>query len=134
MTTAEDPRYLKYFKLFDEEKFFEAHEVLEDLWRETKGQERDFYQGLIQLAAALVHYQKNHLTGSQELYRKASRYLKACPPDFGGVAVSALLKDFQAFLAAWSQDPENPLLARKLIPRIGWYRHAAKEKDRTQKI
>ena len=33
-----DPRYLEFFELFNREEFFEAHEVLEGLWRETEGE------------------------------------------------------------------------------------------------
>jgi predicted metal-dependent hydrolase len=46
-------------KLFNEERFWESHEVLEQIWRESKGLERDAVQSLILTAAAFVHYQKN---------------------------------------------------------------------------
>src|SRR5712691_4761886 len=45
--------------LFDQERFWEAHEVLEEIWHPATGVERDIIQGLILTAAALVHYQKN---------------------------------------------------------------------------
>lgn len=44
--------------LFNEERFWESHEVLERVWRESKGEERDALQGVILTAAAFVHYQK----------------------------------------------------------------------------
>jgi hypothetical protein len=45
--------------LFNEERFWEAHELLEEIWHPATGVERDIIQGLILTAAALVHYQKN---------------------------------------------------------------------------
>jgi len=45
--------------LFNEERFWESHEILEQLWRESTGGEREILQGLILTAAAFVHYQKN---------------------------------------------------------------------------
>ncbi len=45
--------------LFNQERFWEAHELLEEIWHPAKGVERDTIQGLILTAAALVHYQKN---------------------------------------------------------------------------
>jgi len=45
--------------LFNQERFWEAHEVLEEIWHPATGVERDIIQGLILMAAALVHYQKN---------------------------------------------------------------------------
>ncbi len=68
---TEDPRYTQYFQLFHQEKFFEAHEVLEALWKETHGAQREFYQGLIQIAAALVHLQKQNRPGAEALFKKA---------------------------------------------------------------
>ena len=45
--------------LFNEERFWESHEVLEQLWRTSNGLERDALQGLILTAAAFVHYQRD---------------------------------------------------------------------------
>src|SRR5712692_10453308 len=45
--------------LFNQERFWEAHEVLEEIWHPATGADRDIIQGLILTAAALVHYQKN---------------------------------------------------------------------------
>jgi uncharacterized protein len=46
-------------ELFNMERFWESHEVLEQIWRGSRGSERDTIQGLILTAAAFVHYQKN---------------------------------------------------------------------------
>ncbi len=46
-------------QLFNEERFWECHEVLEQIWHPAKGTERDIIQGLILVAAALVHAQKD---------------------------------------------------------------------------
>lgn len=45
-------------RLFNEERFWESHEVLEQIWRESTGEERDALQSVILAAAAFVHYQK----------------------------------------------------------------------------
>jgi hypothetical protein len=44
--------------LFNNEKYWKTHEVLEGVWKHTYGVERDLLNGLILVAAALVHYQK----------------------------------------------------------------------------
>src|SRR2546425_6574104 len=44
--------------LFNEERFWECHEVLEQAWHASKGVERDAIQSIILAAAAFVHYQK----------------------------------------------------------------------------
>jgi hypothetical protein len=45
-------------QLFNEERFWECHEALEQAWHASKGVERDAIQSIILTAAAFVHYQK----------------------------------------------------------------------------
>jgi len=45
-------------RFFNEERFWECHEVLEQAWHVSNGVERDAIQGMILTAAAFVHYQK----------------------------------------------------------------------------
>jgi len=46
--------------LFNEQRYWECHETLEQIWRrQEKGDERDVQQGIILAASALVHFQKN---------------------------------------------------------------------------
>jgi predicted metal-dependent hydrolase len=58
-TRAEDEVLREGIDLFNQERFWEAHEVLEEIWHPATGVDRDTIQGLILTAAALVHYQKN---------------------------------------------------------------------------
>src|SRR5476651_355281 len=72
-----DPRYAGYFVLFNRQEFYEAHDVLEDLWLADKhGPNGNFYKGLIQLAGAFVHLQKNRLRPSAALFKLAQTNLE----------------------------------------------------------
>ena len=72
-----DARYAGYFALFNQQKFYEAHDILEDLWiPDRKGVNGDFYKGLIQLAGAFVHLQKNRLRPSAALFKLAHANLE----------------------------------------------------------
>ena len=122
MAVNPDPRYAEYFRLFAGEKFFEAHEVLEALWRETKGKDRDFYQGLIQLAASLVHFQRGNSAGAKELFCTASHYLEPYLPDYQGVDVREILKDFRDFLGVWSQHLNDPSFVQNRLPKIALHK------------
>jgi hypothetical protein len=44
---------------FNEEKFWIAHEILESVWKQSEGTEKDLVGGIILVCAGLVHYQKN---------------------------------------------------------------------------
>lgn len=47
-------------EMFNEQRYWECHETLEQMWRrEPRGPEKDVQQGLILAASALVHFEKN---------------------------------------------------------------------------
>lgn len=45
--------------LFNEERYWECHEVLEGVWKKERGEEKKLLQGIILVCAAFVHSQKN---------------------------------------------------------------------------
>jgi predicted metal-dependent hydrolase len=77
---ALDPHYLGYFHCFNKQLFYEAHEVLEHLWLSDKhGLNSAFYKGLIQLAGAFVHLQRNHPPPAAALFKLALANLDKYP-------------------------------------------------------
>ena len=44
---------------FNEERFWECHELLEGIWKKSTGAERTLLQGVILVAAAFVHLQRD---------------------------------------------------------------------------
>jgi hypothetical protein len=60
---------------FNSGRYFECHETLEELWQEERGNVRDLYKGLIQVAAAFVHVSRGNLKGANRLLRTALGYL-----------------------------------------------------------
>jgi hypothetical protein len=56
-----DPRYQGYFACFNAQQYYEAHDVLEDLWLSARDENYLFFKGLIQFAGAFVHLQKQFL-------------------------------------------------------------------------
>ena len=78
-----DPHYLGYFECFNQQLFYEAHDVLEELWlAERRGPNNGFYKALIQFAGAFVHLQKNRLRPSAALLKLARSYLAAYPDSY----------------------------------------------------
>jgi predicted metal-dependent hydrolase len=80
--TAHDPRYLEGIEHFNKCDFFEAHEVWEELWADTQGPPRRFYQGLIQVAVCLHHFGNGNIRGAKKLYHGCRGYLEAYRPKY----------------------------------------------------
>lgn len=75
--------YLGYFECFNRQMFYEAHDVLEELWlaEGRSGANYGFYKGLIQFAGAFVHLQKNRLRPAAALFKLSQSYLQQyCSP------------------------------------------------------
>jgi len=78
--------YLGYFECFNRGMFYEAHDVLEELWLPSRGGPDDaFFKGLIQFAGAFVHLQKHsakyqRLKPAAALFRLARAILQKSPP------------------------------------------------------
>ena len=91
-TSKYDPRYLRFFECFNRQLYFEAHEVLEALWLpQRQGPHGPFYKGLIQLAGAFVHLQKNRPGPAARLLELAQGNLQQFPATYEGLAVGAVL-------------------------------------------
>lgn len=116
--------YLGYFDCFNRQLFYEAHDVLEDLWLADKyGPNGNFYKGLIQLAGAFVHLQKNRLRPSAALFKLARTNLEKYPSPHEKLNLAAV----QQLMAGWEFQLEkdgfqvNPLTATH-VPQLALQR------------
>jgi len=126
-----DARYLGYFECFNAGQFYEAHDVLEDLWLETRCQpDADFYKALIQLAGGFVHLTMHEnskwpaagprLRPAHRLLGKARNYLKNYPNPHHGLdlpAVFQLIDHWKSHLEL-GRFNNNPLHTQP-PPRLG---------------
>lgn len=71
--------------LWDEQRYFEAHECLEDVWHAAQEEDRDFWQGVIQVAVGCCHHQRGNVAGAVGLLRRAADRLAAYPDVYHGV-------------------------------------------------
>jgi hypothetical protein len=116
-----DDRYLAGVMLFNARDYFEAHEVWEDLWAESHGDERRFYQGLIQAAVGLCHFGNGNLAGAVKLYRSSREYMERCASPFLGVDSADFWRRMEACYRPLlqSSQPDRALRPDEtLLPRI----------------
>ena len=104
-------RYGTGIQLFNTGEFFEAHEVLEDVWREAPASEKQFLQGLIQVAVALHHHSQGNLVGARSVLERAARNLGAYADTHAGFNIAELLcelSEWQCYLNNGSAAPPLP--------------------------
>lgn len=92
-----DQRYLAGLRLYYLQRYWDSHEEWEEIWRESEGAERHFYQGLIQVDAALIHTQREHWGGVANLLARSLSHFEQCPDHLLGMDVARLREQLRAY-------------------------------------
>ena len=125
-----NPYYLAFFSCWNEQRYYEAHDVLEQLWLNTKSPDADFFKGLIQAAGAFVHLQKHfehplhakhsrRLPPAVRLFRLAEKNLSSFAPWHHALDVAALCQLLSRYAdeivaSDYTTNPWSPETAPKL--------------------
>jgi len=130
------PCYRAFFRCWNEQRYYEAHDVLEQLWLDTESPDADFFKGLIQAAGAFVHLQKRfefpshakhskRLPPAVRLFRLAQRNLVNFAPWHHGLDVAALCQLLdrcaeEIVVSDYTINPWSPETAPKLhLRKVG---------------
>ena len=70
------PEARRGIDLYNQGKFFEAHEVLEAAWMKTGEPERDLYQGILQIGLAYYQISRGSYRGAIKMFIRGQRTLK----------------------------------------------------------
>lgn len=97
--------YLEGIRLFNVGEFWHAHEQWEACWMIAREPETTFYQGIIQAAAALVHWQRGNPRGLRRNWEKGRPKLVALPPVMLGLDLHALIADMDRFVKTGGDSP-----------------------------
>jgi FMN phosphatase YigB (HAD superfamily) len=80
---------------FRKGRFFEAHEEWEALWKTAVGRDKVFLQGLIQLAAGLVHVQRGGFAPAERLFALALEKLETFRRNHAGLPIREICKELR---------------------------------------
>ena len=118
---------------FNTHRFFECHETLEDIWRAERRPMRQFYKGVIQVAAGFHHLRRNNWKGTVNKLESGTRYLEPFRPRYLGVDVQRLIDEARRCRAAVMELGREHIAEfdRSHIPTIAFdEREAAEEAAR----
>ncbi len=110
-----DRHYAGFFRCFNAQLYYEAHDVLEEVWLPIRGQpQAKFYQGLIQMAGGFVHLQKQRLGPAARLFALALANFEGYPARHAGIDLDVIRElcrqhrqaviDSGETLNPWSKD------------------------------
>jgi predicted metal-dependent hydrolase len=122
MEAQDDPRFLKGIDEFNQRLFFECHETLEEIWLEERGEDRRFYQGIIQVAAGYFKLEQGVPAGAIKLWHSGLEKLEPYAPVYLGINLDSFVravKENLAELEAFQEKGEEcPTLNIPLLLRV----------------
>jgi predicted metal-dependent hydrolase len=92
MEAQDDPRFIKGIDQFNQGLFFECHETLEEIWLEEHGEDRKFYQGIIQIAAGYFKLEQGVPAGAIKLWHTGLEKLEPYAPVYFGIDVESFVR------------------------------------------
>ena len=99
-----DARLREGIRLFNEQQFFECHEILEPYYQEAEAPNKPFLEGLIQLAAAFRLYREfGEIKGPVRMVHQALVRFENYQPSFLEICVNELSQAAEA----WAKAAEN---------------------------
>ncbi len=96
--TKDSQLLAKGVALFNHQQYWHAHEAWEQVWLKAGEPEATFYKGLIQTAAALVHWQRGNLRGLHLNWRKARPHLVAIADRIQVIHINELITTMDHFV------------------------------------
>ena len=91
--------YLEGIEHFNAGRYFDAHEVWEEIWLRSSGDTKVFYQMLIQAAVALYHYERGNARGARGMHANVVDKLERLPSFLMSLDLGDFSRQFRGFFA-----------------------------------
>lgn len=116
------PQAAEGLRLFNEGKYFEAHEALEVAWLEERGRVRDLYRGILQVGVAYLHITRGNYNGAIKVYGRSIKWLKDWADICRGIHVAQLRRDAEAALLEMTRLGKERIgeFDRGLLKPVRW--------------
>ncbi|XPV76939.1 MAG: DUF309 domain-containing protein [Desulfovibrio sp.] len=114
------PELFEAVELFNEQEFYEAHEVLEDLWHDEPRPIRAVYQGVLQIGVGIYHMERGNFKGAVRLIGGGCELIEPHGEEALDLCLGKLRRDGLALLAELTRLGPDRLeeLDRTLIMTI----------------
>ncbi|MGV0028869.1 DUF309 domain-containing protein [Phormidesmis priestleyi] len=113
---------------FNQGEFYACHDTLEAIWIEAPPSEKNFYQGILQIAVALYHLGNQNWRGAVILLGEGANRLCKYPADYGAIEVGDLVDQSVELLSALQAAGSDRVQDVVLVPSV------SETHDKTGKI
>ena len=95
--TFED-NFFNALNLFNDQKWYEAHDAFEDIWNTLDGDERQIIQGILQVAVSQFHLSRGNLNGATILLGEGIGRIKPRTNINLGIDLETFCKNLESLL------------------------------------
>ena len=104
----ESSEFWQGIEQFNQEEFYDCHDTLEAIWMDAIATEKNFYQGILQIAVACYHLGNYNWRGTVTLLGEGVRRLSYFQPSYANIDVSALVSQSYELLQQLQQiEPDR---------------------------
>jgi uncharacterized protein len=82
-------------RLFNEGKYFECHDLFEEIWMQEEGSDAEFFRALIHLAVGCYHMKNGNFRGAKSQLMKGIKKLEPYESEYLGIPISQLIETFR---------------------------------------
>ena len=113
-----EDNFLNALNLFNDQKWYEAHDAFENIWNTLDGDERQIIQGLLQVSVSQFHLSKGNLNGATILLGEGLGRIKNRTNINLGIDLKTLCKSLEELLIKLQNNEEinendKPYLMRR---------------------
>ena len=113
-----EDNFFDALNLFNNQKWYEAHDAFEDIWNTVDGDERQIIQGILQVSVSQFHLSKGNLNGATILLGEGLGRIKNRTNIDLGVDLESFCKSLEELLRKLQYKEElnkndKPYLVRK---------------------
>jgi len=116
--------YIEGIEHFNAARYFDAHEVWEEIWLRSSGQTKVFYQMLIQAAVGLHHYERGNARGARGMHSNVIEKLGRLPSIFMSLDLVDFSRQFRDRLSELTENNNEAPPVDTPRPRIQLLDHA----------
>jgi len=104
----ESPAFWQGIEQFNQAEFYDCHDTLEAIWMDAIASEKNFYQGILQIAVGCYHLGNYNWRGAVTLLGEGVRRLSYFQPTYAEIDVSQLVSQSYQLLQQLQQiEPEQ---------------------------
>ena len=104
-------------RAFNQGEFYEAHEYFESAWRQTPGEEREFFRAFLHMSGGFFRLTQNRPAAAKKFFAHAQKWFSGFEEQHHGFDVAQILRQLEHLMVLIDQQiPPDDILAGQYQP------------------